>query len=129
MTLPTRSTYDPDRAPDPQRLAWALHDAWAASDWVTFRSLLRPEVVFESPSLGRLEGLDAVVALFSAGRRLPGLTAIDHRRTVADDGVVVRASDASIAHVRGIAIVDILSVREGRVAHWLSITEPWPIHP
>jgi limonene-1,2-epoxide hydrolase len=126
MSLLESTPYDPDREPSARRLAWALHEAWAADDWTTFGALLRPEVVYESPGVGRIEGREAVVALYRERRRFPGLTSIEHRRTVAEEDVVARVAEITIEHERRVTVTDLLTVRQGRVAHWLSTGEAWP---
>ncbi|MFO0748425.1 MAG: nuclear transport factor 2 family protein [Myxococcota bacterium] len=124
MSFLTRTSYDPDVDPNPYALAHALREAWEAEAWERMGALCRDDVVLEGPTPGRVVGRVAVVALFREGRRFPGMTGSDHRRTVAGEDVAIQVYDVYIAHERRVTVTDILSVRDGRVAQWQTFDRP-----
>lgn len=126
MSFFDRSNYRPDREPNAHALVFALRDAWERADWERLASLCSADVVLEGPTVGRLVGHDAVVALFREGRRFPGMTGTQHRRTVGGEDAAVQVYDVFIAHEQRVTVTEVIGMREGRVGHWLTLEQVWP---
>lgn len=126
MAFLTRPTYDPDKEPNAFALVHALRDAWEHEDWDLLASLCHSDVRLEGPSVGTHTGKDAVVELFKSGRRFPGMTGSDHRRSAAGADVGIQVYDIYLEHTRRLTVTEIVEMRDGRAAYWLTLQEPWP---
>lgn len=99
---------------------------WQEAEWDKVRATLAPAVVFEDPRIGRIEGADAHMALYTERRRFPDCTGVAVRSTAHSADVAFISYDVYLGHTRKVTVVDQLSVREGKVVYILSVTSEWP---
>jgi hypothetical protein len=104
------------------RLSHQYFWGWQEANWAQLREALAPDVVFEDPRLGRIEGVDAHIALYIDSKRFPGRTGVAMRRTVHSEDAAFISYDVYLGHWRKQTVVDQLSVRGGRIVHVLSVT-------
>lgn len=108
------------------RLSHQYFWGWQESNWAQLREALAPDVVFEDPRLGRIEGVEAHVALYRDGKRFPDRTGVAMRRVAHNEDAAFISYDVYLGHWRKLTAVDQLSVRDGRIVHVLSVTGEWP---
>lgn len=116
---------------DDKQLLMRLYEAVVGKRWDEVRDLLHPDFVDHSPAVAPMPGPDggreAFVAYFQGGDTpLDGAT-VEIQRMLADGGLVMvhyRLLDRR--HVRGLAVVDLFRLRDGRfVEHW-DVLQPVP---
>ena len=108
------------------RLAHRYFWGWQEGDWPRLRETLASDVVFEHPATGKIEGVDAHVALYSGSERFPDLTGVALRTTAHSEDVAFVSYDVYLGHWRTVTVIDQLSVRNGRIVRVLSVTSEWP---
>src|SRR5262245_9000197 len=108
------------------RLAHGYFWGWQEGNWAQLRAVLAPDVVFEAPSLGPIEGSDAHVALYEDGKRFPDRSGVALRRLSHDDDAAFISYDVYLGLWRKLTVIDQLSVRDGHIVHVLSVADEWP---
>jgi hypothetical protein len=108
------------------RLAHQYFWGWQEANWAQLREALAPDVEFEDPGLGNVEGIDAHVALYADGKRFPDRTGIAMRRLAYSEDAAFISYDVYLGHWRKLTVIDQLSVRDGHIVHVLSVAAEWP---
>jgi hypothetical protein len=112
---------------DVYRVARDYFAAWRNGDWNRLRGFLAPEVVLESPRLGRVVGIDAHLRLYREERRFPGIRGLQPGPIVHGPDMAVVIYDVYLgAEQKRATVFDRIYVRDRLIVHVLSVMEEWP---
>jgi hypothetical protein len=107
-------------------LAYDYFWGWRDGNWARLRATLSPDVEFEDPHLGEIVGIDAHMALYTERKRFPDLRGITERGGCNSEDTSFGSYDVYLGTRRKIAVVDQLSIRDGRIVRVMSVTSEWP---